>query len=110
MIQWLTGTGGRCRASAHYGKERMCEDMEPLNIQSGTPRDLEYISDPMRWVQLVCPLKRYDVNGRNMETSYLLPDLKPIIHLGNMWALRDGDPVKEYPSFSAIIDDGWRVD
>lgn len=77
-----------------------------------TTKDVEYMSDPMQWIQLVCPLKRYvQKDGHShMETSYLLPDLKPVIRLGNMWAPDEHDPVQAYPSFRAIVDDGWRVD
>lgn len=70
-------------------------------------RDLAYIRDPMQWVMLLCPVKRYV--GNRLETAYLTGD-GPNLYMGNMWNPSKDDPKTEFGSFEAIVDADWVVD
>lgn len=70
--------------------------------------DLRYISDPMLWVQLVCPLIRRHKDRRN-DTAYMIGD-GPNIYHGNMFAASVNDRKEEFADYRAIIDAGWEVD
>lgn len=79
----------------------------------GRRREIECMKDPMRWVNILCPIKRYvksETGGTQLETAYLMGE-GPIIHHGNMFAASlTTDPKEEFPSFEAIVDAGWVVD
>lgn len=69
--------------------------------------DLRYIKDPMLWVQILCPLKRTTKSLR--EIAYMSGD-GPNLHHGSMFNAKATDRVKEFKSFEAIIEAGWKVD
>ena len=71
--------------------------------------DLRYISDPMRWAGLICPLKRWNKDKTSREVGYMIGD-GPIIYLGNMFNAKPDDPKKVYENYRDIILDGWEVD
>lgn len=86
----------------------------------GREQELEMMRDPLRWPHRnMLPLvKRYrDVPGKFPDTAFLYcspmtTTVEPVLYMENMWGeLKDKDiPYKQYPSFEAIIDDGWEVD
>jgi hypothetical protein len=70
--------------------------------------DLKYISNPMLWVQMICPLKR----GRRAgwpEFAYMIGD-GPNLYHGNMWNPQTTDRKETFESYDAIIAAGWEVD
>jgi hypothetical protein len=75
----------------------------------GTPerreRDLELIKNPGRWPLPNLPLKRLGVgDGPAFGT------IAPIDVATNRPRIKTGDGEKTYPSFEAILEDGWAVD
>lgn len=70
-------------------------------------QDLDYMSDPMKWVTMLCPLKRYKDNLP--EFAYLVGD-GPNLHHGNMFNAKESDPVTKLSSFEEILNAGWMVD
>lgn len=71
--------------------------------------DLKYISNPMLWVQMVCPLKRKRQDGFGQEFAYMVGD-GPNIYHGNMWGPKPTDRKETYESYNAIVAAGWVVD
>jgi hypothetical protein len=69
--------------------------------------DLEFMQNDMAWPQLFLPLLRSVGDVR--ETGYLMNPV-PVVRIGNIFAVKVTDEVREYDSFEAIIADGWRVD
>jgi hypothetical protein len=60
-----------------------------------------------------CPLK---ADGMKVAFLFAEDDGKPILHIGNICEVWfegksvESFPIKEYHSFEAIQQDGWRVD
>lgn len=76
---------------------------------------LAMMRDPMRWSQVVLPVKRGDYMHTDDGLGVLIGDGRPIVYLVNMYALALGDALKnapklEYASFEALQADGWKVD
>ena len=69
--------------------------------------DLRYISNPMLWVSLACPLKR--MKDRRWEFAYMIGD-GPNIYWGNMWGMSSEDRKEAFASYEDIIAQGWEVD
>lgn len=88
-------------------KKQTMKDKEEARRAENKARDLRYISDPMQWVQFVCPVKRY-VDGK-MQTAYLTGD-GPNLYLGNMFSASPTDQKVPYADYAAIVDAGWMVD
>lgn len=103
-------------------------------IRDGRPLSMHLakMSDPASWsvmrtagrqIMLVLPLKRCHHPGAEVEhactdmhdEAYMQVryedrnELKPVVYLGNMYAPEPGGDVS-YPSFEAILEDGWGVD
>lgn len=79
-------------------------------------KDLKYMSNPMLWVTMVCPLKRYvkdaAADGNRIEFAYLVGDGPNLYHgyHGSMFSARRTDPVTQFASYEAIVAEGWMVD
>lgn len=74
--------------------------------------DLRYISNPMLWVLMTCPVKRHvtDATGYSrLETAYLTGD-GPNLYFGNIYMMSADDKKEAFADFRAIIDAGWEVD
>ena len=69
--------------------------------------DLRYISDPMLWNLLLCPVIR-EVNG-NRECAYLIGD-GPNLYHGNIYDAKKEDRKEEFDSYRKILEAGWGVD
>jgi hypothetical protein len=69
--------------------------------------DLRYISDPMLWVDFLCPVKKWE--GHHRVFAYLSGD-GPNLYMGNIWNPKPEDVKVEFESYKAIVDAGWEVD
>lgn len=66
------------------------------------------------WYPL-CPVKRYS-DGK-MQAAVITPG-KPIVYLKNLFSIEGDDlahalkdvPTVAYPTFEAMVEDGWEVD
>lgn len=88
---------------------------------SAEQRDLNMMKSPDNWPRWpLLPIKRSKGPGFPQCAS-LFADGKPTVILTNLWALEDlpgstyGEKFAnvekiEYPSFDALVTDGWRVD
>lgn len=81
--------------------------MAKQNQQITRNEEIHYMSHPLRWVRLICLIKRY-VDGR-LECAYLVGN-GPNIYHGNMWKPSAQDRKESFESFEAIVDAGWVVD
>lgn len=76
--------------------------------------DLAYMKNPDRWIQLVCPLKRYvkrNTRYQNVDLEFAyLTGSKPILVHGSMFNPQPADKLEEFPSHEAIVAEGWKVD
>lgn len=79
-----------------------------MNKMSERASDIEYMSDPMKWVTFLCPVKRYN-KDRMPEFAYLVGD-GPNLYHGNMFAAKPTDRKESFKSYDAIVDAGWVVD
>jgi hypothetical protein len=75
-------------------------------MEEDATRDLDYISDPFKWIQFFCPLKTR--NGPR-EHAYMVGD-GPNIYHGNMWDPKPTDRKETFASYRAIVEAGWVVD
>lgn len=72
--------------------------------------EVAMMQNPMRWPQMVLPVKR------SFDDVGILLGQKPTVYLINMWELSgplsklEEGPKNEYPSYDAIVEDGWVVD
>lgn len=70
--------------------------------------DLGYMKNPMTWVNVMCPMKRY-VDGR-LQCAYLASS-EPVLWHGNIWNPNWKDDREErFTSHEAILAAGWVVD
>lgn len=74
-------------------------------------RDVRMMESPLEWPRLLLPLKKI-----NFKLGFMAGN-GPRVYEGSIYdqalmqRIRDGvEKGKEYPSFGAIYDDGWRVD
>jgi len=79
--------------------------------------DLEMVQNPGHWSNYpILPLVRKNSSG-DAECGLLIPDNKPVVHIGNMFILRTGIieelvkdwPIVSYESFEELVME-WRVD
>jgi hypothetical protein len=82
--------------------------------QSEQQHDLAFMKNDSEWTSWpLCPLK-----ADGMKVAFLITSDggKPIIHIGNFYEMvwdhkpLEDFPIKEYPSFEELQQDGWRVD
>lgn len=76
--------------------------------------DVEFLKDETLWPNIVCPVKRYPP-GKSMECGIVADDNEPVVRILNMfagWTPESFDAAVKYtyPSFEAMIEDGWMVD
>lgn len=69
--------------------------------------DVEFLKNPDKWPHLVCPVKRGKESGIVVN--------EPVVRELNIWkgwTPEEFDAAKtwEYPSFEALVADGWIVD
>lgn len=78
-------------------------------------QDNEMMAGPDHWPRWpVLPLKRYCTDGP--EFGFLWADSRPRVYIGNVIDFSNNRrslseiPHKDYPTLSALQDDGWMVD
>lgn len=80
--------------------------------------DIRFMNRPHNWPMWpCCPLKRHIGNGQ-IECGFLAEGKGPNIFMKNMFTLESGPlspqlegvEKKEYPSFEALVADGWECD
>ncbi len=79
---------------------------------SEVKEDLDLIHHPDKWSNWpFLPLKRTVANPAEPRIGLLAQGLGPTVIFGNIFMpVKAETPRKTYPSFQAILDDGWEVD
>lgn len=81
----------------------------PNPVTDEKAHDLAYIKDPMRWVTMLCPVKKMRTDRSWYDFAYMTGD-GPNLYHGNMFNPRKEDRKEEFVSYEAIIEAGWVVD
>jgi hypothetical protein len=74
-------------------------------------QDLLMMQDPDEWpLWPQLPLKRRGYPGERSGFLVAIPELKPIVYLGNVGTVVENRQFKVYSGFGELVEDGWLVD
>lgn len=85
----------------------MSDSLRKVNMSRND--DLRYISNPMLWVQMVCPLRQRRADNLGYNVAYMIGD-GPNLYHGNMWNPSRDDKKESFIKYADILDAGWEID